>query len=339
MIKCLDKEFDVALSFAGEDREYVEKTADFLVKSGVKVFYDMYEDTNLWGKDLYQHLDDVYQNKAKYTVVFISENYKKKLWTNHELKSAQARAFSENTEYLLPARFDNTEIAGIRKTTGYISLEKLSPEDFAQKIVTKLGVIEPTEFLPQEITYVVNYIQYLFEDFSEEEITQCVMYAFQKLKLTTKRERIFLMYLVMHSCRHSFIEDLHEDITLIERVSGLSNTEILDILKSLRNLGFEYKIEKNKDGCEEHQNEIEMQILHLSFMSREPQLAMDNLTIFIMIMFMAPMDFRCDTCCTSALERLDFTDLNEKPDEEVLEILLEYLEDYYNEEETEQSDK
>jgi hypothetical protein len=338
-MKCFNKEFDVALSFAGEDRDYVEKTAEFLVKSGIRVFYDMYEDTNLWGKDLYQHLDDVYQNKAKYTVVFISENYKKKLWTNHELKSAQARAFSENSEYLLPARFDDTEIAGIRKTTGYISLENIMPEDFAKKIITKLGVIEPSEFLPEEITYVIQHIQYFFEDFSEEEIAGCVLYTFQKLKLTTKRERRFLTYLVMHSCRHSFTEDLHEDITLIERASGFNNEEILEILKSLSNLGFEYKIEKSKDGCEEHQNEIETQILHLSFNSRDPQLAMDNLTIFIMIMFMAPMDYRCETCCISALERLDFTDLNEEPDEEFLEVLLDYLTDYYNEEETEHGEK
>lgn len=146
MQKCLSVDYDVALSFAGEDRGYVDRVARALQRAGVKVFYDIYEDVSLWGRDLYQHLDDVYQNKAKFAVVFISDSYKKKLWTNHELKSAQARAFSENEEYILPVRFDDTEIPGIRKTVGYISLQNLKPSDLAKKIVKKLGLIEPENF-------------------------------------------------------------------------------------------------------------------------------------------------------------------------------------------------
>ena len=35
--------YDVVLSFAGEDREYVEECADILTALGIKVFYDSYE--------------------------------------------------------------------------------------------------------------------------------------------------------------------------------------------------------------------------------------------------------------------------------------------------------
>lgn len=64
---------------------------------------------------------------------------KHKLWTNHERKSAQARAFTESREYILPAMFDEeVEIPGLLKTTGYISLKYLDPVDFAQKIIQKL---------------------------------------------------------------------------------------------------------------------------------------------------------------------------------------------------------
>lgn len=45
--------YDVVLSFAGEDREYVEECADILTALGIKVFYDSYEQDVLWGKDLY----------------------------------------------------------------------------------------------------------------------------------------------------------------------------------------------------------------------------------------------------------------------------------------------
>lgn len=49
-------EYDVALSFAGEDRAEVEKLAQSLLAKRVRTFYDNYEQANLWGRDLYQHL-------------------------------------------------------------------------------------------------------------------------------------------------------------------------------------------------------------------------------------------------------------------------------------------
>ena len=39
----LVQEYDVALSFAGENREYVEEVATVLRASGIKVFYDKFE--------------------------------------------------------------------------------------------------------------------------------------------------------------------------------------------------------------------------------------------------------------------------------------------------------
>lgn len=47
----MDYKYDIALSFAGEDREYVEKVATLLKENGIKVFYDKFEQVDLWGKD------------------------------------------------------------------------------------------------------------------------------------------------------------------------------------------------------------------------------------------------------------------------------------------------
>ncbi len=133
------QKYHIALSFAGEDRKYVEQVATHLVSEGVDVFYDKFDEANLWGKDLYTHLQDIYENKAVFTVMFVSEHYKKKLWTNHERTSAQARAFTESREYILPAFFDESvEVPGLLKTTGRISLTKRTPEELAQLIIKKL---------------------------------------------------------------------------------------------------------------------------------------------------------------------------------------------------------
>lgn len=131
-------EYDIALSFAGEDRDYVHQVAYILQLKGVSVFYDQFEETNLWGKNLYDYLCDIYRNKAYFTIMFVSANYKNKLWTNHEREAMQSRAIQENREYVLPARFDDTEIPGLLPTIGYISLNDKSAEEFCEIICEKL---------------------------------------------------------------------------------------------------------------------------------------------------------------------------------------------------------
>jgi len=56
--------YDVALSFAGEDRSYVNRCARLIKAKGVKVSYDLYKEANLWAKDLYVHLRDVYKSRV-----------------------------------------------------------------------------------------------------------------------------------------------------------------------------------------------------------------------------------------------------------------------------------
>lgn len=132
-------EFDVALSFAGEDRAHVKKLANLLQASQASVFYDEYEKATLWGKDLYQHLQGIYQNNAKYCVVFVSNNYIKKHWTKHELRHAQARAFESDREYILPLRLDDTVLPGLAPTIGYLDLRQHTLEEIAALLLEKLG--------------------------------------------------------------------------------------------------------------------------------------------------------------------------------------------------------
>jgi hypothetical protein len=95
-------DYDVAISFAGEQRREAEGIADHLRAASVSVFYDAYEQADLWGKNLYDHLATVYQHKARYCLMLVSAEYAAKVWTTHERQSAQARALTQNTEYILP---------------------------------------------------------------------------------------------------------------------------------------------------------------------------------------------------------------------------------------------
>ena len=135
----MDYKYDITLSFAGEDREYVDKVASLLKDNNVKVFYDKFEEEDLWGKDLGIHFDTIYRKSARYCIPFISKHYKEKIWTNYEIKNSISRAIESNEEYILPARFDDTEIEGIRPTIAFIDLRNTTPEEFANKILRKLG--------------------------------------------------------------------------------------------------------------------------------------------------------------------------------------------------------
>jgi len=131
--------YDVTFSFAGEDHNYVGKVAEYLKNLGVKVFYYKDELSNLWGKNLYTYLEEIYYQKAQFCVMFISKSYEKKHWTNHERKCIQAREFESNKEYILPARFDDTVIPGVSKTTAYIDLNSYTPIQFSEIILKKLN--------------------------------------------------------------------------------------------------------------------------------------------------------------------------------------------------------
>jgi hypothetical protein len=83
----------------------------------------------------------------------VSESYARKLWTRHELQQAQARAFRENREYILPLRIDDTEIPGLNATIGYIDLRRIPMADIHGIVLKKLFGDEADYLDPEELTW------------------------------------------------------------------------------------------------------------------------------------------------------------------------------------------
>lgn len=141
-------DFDVALSYAGEDRAYVEQVAALLRERGIQVFYDQYMESELWGNDLYVVLDEVYRRRARFTISFISVHYVSKPWTRHERRSAQARALTEDDPYFLPVRLDDSVLPGLPPTIGYVDARRTTVERLVEMIQDKLrgapGVTSPS---------------------------------------------------------------------------------------------------------------------------------------------------------------------------------------------------
>ncbi|MDR3566026.1 MAG: TIR domain-containing protein [Negativicutes bacterium] len=131
-------EFDVVLTFAGEDSAYVESVAKFLADADINFLYNSDFQIELWGKNLYSYLQDVYENKAEFCVIFISQYYKQKWLTRPECKNMLEWLLREDNERVLPVRFDNTAIPGIKNRIKYIHLNTISPQNLAQTIIKKV---------------------------------------------------------------------------------------------------------------------------------------------------------------------------------------------------------
>src|ERR1039457_168382 len=127
-------QWDVALSFAGAQRPYVEQVACALKAQGVRCFYDADEQIDLWGKYLAEELPAIYGERAAAVVVFISAEYAARDWTRLERRAALARAVQERREYVLPARFDDTQLAGLLPDMVAVDLRGRTPDQFAELI-------------------------------------------------------------------------------------------------------------------------------------------------------------------------------------------------------------
>lgn len=112
------RRFKIALSFAGEQRGYVEAVADALHAAGIRpLFYDGWYEPELMGQDLVAYLEGVYGERSDCVAAFISKEYVHKPFPGHEQRSAQAHALlrqRRNVPFILPLRFDGTKVPGLR---------------------------------------------------------------------------------------------------------------------------------------------------------------------------------------------------------------------------------
>ena len=133
-------QYQVALSFAGEQRSYVEEVARCLHERSIAVFYDGFEKVSLWGQNGAEAFHQAFEQQAAYVVMFISQAYVDKAWTRHERRSAMSRAVGAQREYVLPVRFDDTSVPGLQEDVIFLRAEEHTPSQLAATIAEKLGI-------------------------------------------------------------------------------------------------------------------------------------------------------------------------------------------------------
>ena len=124
--------FDVALTYASEQREYVGEVALILKRKGIKVFYDRFEEARLWGRDLVERFQEVYYVESRWCMMFISKDYVRKAWPSQERQFALDRQVREHGEYILPVRFNDTPVPGLSTSIHFADGVKNTPTQLVE---------------------------------------------------------------------------------------------------------------------------------------------------------------------------------------------------------------
>jgi hypothetical protein len=134
--------YDVALSYASEDRTRAEEIAAVLKKAGKLVFFDHDHRARLWGRELGSELEAIYSKRATFCVLLVSEHYAEKRWTLSELKAAvKGAARTKRRDYILPLQLDRTTLEGLPKDIVYVPIEK-GVEGICADVLEKLRLVQ-----------------------------------------------------------------------------------------------------------------------------------------------------------------------------------------------------
>jgi hypothetical protein len=131
-------EFDVALSFAGPDREVAGVIARIAQTSGLRVFFDESYAVRVWGTNLIEELADIYATRARFCLIIVSRDYLESAYTKVERRAALDRAIRERGEYILPVVLDDAWIPGLPASTAYMDLRRTTIEAVAIALVRKV---------------------------------------------------------------------------------------------------------------------------------------------------------------------------------------------------------
>lgn len=136
-------EFDVALSFPGEVRNYIEPIAAELEREigPNSYFYDNNYVAQLARPSLDELLQDIYKNRSKLVVVFLCEKYQEKEWCGIEFRAIKEIIMDRQHEKVMFVKMDDGEVQGVFKTDGYINGRKHSPSDVAGFIKERISLL------------------------------------------------------------------------------------------------------------------------------------------------------------------------------------------------------
>jgi len=144
--------FQVAFSFAGEQRDLVRAVAEAVEKElgSPNVFFDEWFEHYIAGDDADLKLQEIYTERCALVVVCVSERYGGKPWTLAEHAAIRSRQMKSRTSAdkrdllgILPIRVGDGEVKGILFNAIVPDIRNLSVAEAAQLILERLRLVNP----------------------------------------------------------------------------------------------------------------------------------------------------------------------------------------------------
>jgi hypothetical protein len=128
-------EFEIAISFAGENRELARKFSEKLEIFDVSVFFDELYESNLLGKALAKQFVKIFNEDSRFVLCFLDINHLEKIWPTFERETFKVRI---QEEAIIPVYLDNTKFLGIPEDLYGFNFKNEHSEDEIDDAVIKL---------------------------------------------------------------------------------------------------------------------------------------------------------------------------------------------------------
>lgn len=136
-------QFDVALSFPGEARQYVEQVAQHLERllGPDRYFYDRNYTAQLARPSLDTFLQGIYRDRSRLIVVFAGGDYQRKNWCGIEFRAVREIINGRDHDRIMFVRMDDGEVEGIFGHDGYADARQHEPAEIASFIDERVNVL------------------------------------------------------------------------------------------------------------------------------------------------------------------------------------------------------
>jgi tetratricopeptide (TPR) repeat protein len=148
------KRFRIALSFAGEKRDFVKQIADILAKQfgEEKILYDKFHEAEFAQANLAFDLPNLYKLDSDLVVSVFCPDYEQKEWCGLEWRAIFSIIKEGGAKQILLTRFEHVDGKGLYGLSGFIELDRKTPEQAATLILERLALNEdrPKEYYTQK---------------------------------------------------------------------------------------------------------------------------------------------------------------------------------------------
>jgi len=107
-----DYEYDIAISFAGENRELVRHLSEQFAILDTNVFFDELYESNFLGRAWSAEFKRIFAEESRLVVCILDRNHQEKIWPTFERECFQPRVAEAA---VVAVRLDDTEFVGIPK--------------------------------------------------------------------------------------------------------------------------------------------------------------------------------------------------------------------------------